>query len=763
MQLDFDLQEAKAAETAERVQKAALVKEAKAFQPTWEQVWSTGYKKPTGTIQKGIFQMKLSEPDKKRLLAVKEAVHSGEIDSGVTDLKKFNKSHALRLYKQLMEQRKESIIAEMIANIPDNYHSVQTEETLDWLLALLAKTDINALDTETTGLHYEKDKVVGMSITVPNADQHFYIPFLHENANVGKQLDKQFVMQRLQQELGNREDLTTVMFNAKFDLHQLVKDGLSFKGAVYDALVGMKLLNENEPNYQLKKLANKWGKYFGYTEDSMTFEELFSKDPKDFYIHADYRLCYYYACKDTHLTWLLWKFIAEQLEKHEGLKRSFYDLEVPITRISFVMEQNGMPMDLEYAAEYACELKREIEVLNSKILDFFGELNWDSPKQVKEKLYGELKLKSWDGKESTDKTAMKALSKDLPELKWVLERKQKVKLLSSFIDPIPQLVWTDGRVHGEFNQDGTKTGRFASRNPNLQNIPYAARPMFTAPKGKLIVSADFSQIEPRVLAHMSGDPDLQRPYLTGGDLYVDAAVKVYGKRYSMQRDQFLEADDETWRQRGLPKHPRKMFKQGLLATMYETSAYGLSTMLDISKEDGQQFIDDFHSNFPAAYQYAKDSLAFVDKHGYCTTMFGRKRRFPNHKSIAQQIKYERGWTPLKSEYNSVHRQVVNARTQGTAAEIMKVAMIRMDRLMQNLGSEWKLIATVHDELLLEVPDTITVEQFKQIEEAMVGAVKLDIPLKTDIAVMKRWSEDVPLEEYLQKGQSCFDEAGWKVA
>lgn len=491
MQLDLKLP-SDSSQVNTRIARAKGVKANKEFQPTWEQVWNTGYTKPTGTVQKGIFQMKLTEPDKKRLLTVKEAVASGELDSGVTDRKKFNKSHALRLYATLVEQRKEAIIAEMIANIPENYHSVQTVEMLDWLIELLRQTDINALDTETTGLHLEKDKVVGMSITVPNADQHFYIPFLHENENVGDQLDKQYVMRRLQKELGDRKDLITVMFNAKFDLHQLVKEGLAFNGPVYDALVGMKLLNENEPSYQLKKLANKWGKYFGYTDNSLTFEELFSKDPRDFYVNADYRLCYYYACKDTHLTWLLWTFIREQLEKHEGLKHSFYNLEVPTTQVAFTMEQNGMPIDLPFAEAYKQELETEIAELDSKIKDFFGDINWASPQQVAVRLYDELGMETLSDKRSTDAHTLKALSKTVPELKLVLDYREKTKLLGSFISPIPQLVWDDGRIHGSFNQDGTKTGRFASDKPNLQNIPYPARPMFAAPDGKIIVSADFS-------------------------------------------------------------------------------------------------------------------------------------------------------------------------------------------------------------------------------------------------------------------------------
>lgn len=492
MELKLQLQPEQKAQTTKRVQKAVQTKANKEFQPDWNQVWTTGYTKPTGTVQKGIFQMKLSDPDKRRLLEVKEAIELGELTAGVTDRKKFNKSHALRLHKQLLDQRKEHYIAEILQNIPDNYHSVQTVEQLDTVIEQLLQTEWNALDTETTGLHLEQDKVVGMSITVPNIDQHYYIPFLHENSNVGEQLDKQYVLDRLQTECYSRPDLTTVMFNAKFDMHQLIKEGLQFTGDVYDALVGMKLLNENEPSYQLKKLANKWGKFFGYTDDSLTFEELFSKDPQDFYIHADYRLCYYYACKDTDLTWKLWKFIEEQLAKHQGLADSFYQIEVPITKIAFDMEHKGMPIDLDYAAKYGAELEVEIAQLDTEIKEYFGDINWDSPKQIQEKLYGELGIKPVDEKKSTDAKTLEKLAESEPMLEKLLQYRKVNKLYGSFIHPIPQLVWNDGRIHGRFNQDGTKTGRFASNDPNLQNVPYSARPMFRAPEGKILVSADFS-------------------------------------------------------------------------------------------------------------------------------------------------------------------------------------------------------------------------------------------------------------------------------
>lgn len=784
MQLDLNLTEDKQ-ETGARVKKAVMTKANKEFQPTWNEVWVTGYTKPTGTVQRGIFQMKLSDPDKKRLLEVKEAIEQGELPAGVTDRKKFNKSHALRLHKQLLEQRKDKYIAEIVQNIPDNYHSVQTVEEFNELLKMLKVTSVIALDTETTGLHYEKDSVVGLSITIPEFDYHCYIPLLHENSNAGEQLNKNYVMPALEAVINN-EHTKVIMFNAKFDMHMLYKDRLYFTDCkVYDALVGMKLLNENEPSYQLKKLANKWGKYFGYTDDSLTFEELFSKDPRDFYVHADYRLCYYYACKDTDLTWKLWKFIEEQLEKHEGLANSFYEREVPCTKVFFQIERNGLPIDFEYAKEYAEELHKEIAELDAKIVDFFGELNWDSPVQVKKLLYTDMGLKSWDGKDSTDKQSLKMLAKELPEINWVLERRKLVKLLTSFIEPIPQLAWSDGRIHGTFDANGAKTGRTASKRPNMQNLNKAAKKMFKAPEGYIIVDLDFKAIEPRVLAHMSNDPALQQPYLDSDDLYVISALKMYGERYGMVKENFLEADDTTWREKGLPMHPRSLFKRGLLSVMYNTSAFGLSTMLDLSVEDAQQFIDDFHSGFPLAKKFSDSCIKYVDKHGYCETLGGRKRRFPNHVNNARvyhslmaqaesitggkidniwradipyKLKQELG--AVSRDYNSNVRQIVNARVQGSAAELMKDALVAIDHLFEQQGRVNQIVGTVHDSMVLLIRDDSTTEDFEELRRTMTGVAELAVPIEVDIAVSMRYGNDVPLQKWLEQGHNCFDEKGF---
>ncbi len=284
---------------------------------------------------------------------------------------------------------------------------------------------------------------------------------------------------------------------------------------------------------------------------------------------------------------------------------------------------------------------------------------------------------------------------------------------------------------------------------------------------------------------MSGDPDLIRPYIDGGDLYVESAVKVYGKKYDMQREQFYESDDKTWRTKGMPMHPRQLFKRGLLSTMYNTSAFGLSTMLGISVEEAQQFIDDFYSEFPVAKQYADACVEFVDAHGYCTTLGGRKRRFPYHVQTAKEYhrlmaqaeritgsKIDNIWRadiPYKlkqrlgavsRDYNTVVRQVVNARTQGTAAELMKDALIAMDKLFEAGGRKNQIIGTVHDSMVLLIKDSTTEEEFEVMRETMINVAELSLPLKVDIAVSLRYGDDVPLSNWLENGYGCFNERGF---
>jgi len=522
----------------------------------------------------------------------------------------------------------------------------------------------------------------------------------------------------------------------------------------------MTILNENEPTYALKNLATKYGKHFGFDDKSTTYEELFGKGG---FQNTPLDIATVYACKDTHLTYEFHKWILSHMERVPQLKKVYFEVEKPILEVCIDMEKNGFLVDLEYAKEYQIKLKGEIESLSKKLYEYFGDINLNSPVQLAEKLYDDFKLDDPSGNRSVDAYTLKILEDKHQGISTLLKYRELNKLLTTYIEPMPEKVSIDGRLHGQFNQSDTVTGRFASRNPNLQNIPEDARKLIVAPKGKFIIGSDYSQIEPRILAHISEDDDFKYPYLTGQDLYTTLASKTFSK----PMEECMDGSKE-----------RKMMKTGLLATMYGTSNFTLASQLDIEIDEAEQFISDFLNSYPKVRAWITSIHEFVDENGYVETLFGRKRRFIGHKENARKYRilksriesilgrtfkniWEEKAVPrkLKLEYWAVAkpyfrvlRQSVNAIIQGTGAEIMKKAMIEVAKYLKSKDSNWMMLATIHDEILIEVPESITREEIEEIEEIMKNAVKLTVPLKVDTDIMTVWSQGIKKDKWLKMGQ-----------
>lgn len=483
-------------EATKRVKEATKKRKVAKYEPTLDEVWRTGYTSHTGTFKKGILDsVQQGTPDMARLLAVKEAIENGEISTGVETLTKFSKAHALRLWKQVQEVRRESIIADMVANKPDNYHLVTTAEQLTELTELLSREEVIAVDTETTGVDmFGSDYVVGMSLTLPNADYHCYIPVRHNVED--KQLEPTLVFDTLRPYLED-ETIKKVLHNAKFDIHMLRKEGVVVKGLHMDTMVAMHVLNENEPSYALKNLATKYGRFFGFEDKSMTYEELFGKCGFE---NTPLGIGTVYACKDTHLTYKFYTWIMEQFDRVPQLKKVYYDIELPITEVCVAMEERGFLIDLDFAKEYCRELEQEIATLEAHIKEGFGDINLNSNKQLQEVIYSKWGVPAKDYDSKVDKQALQTIVADwggkIPEvsnIKALLEYRKLVKLYGTYIEPLPQKISPiDGHLHGQFQQANTVTGRFASNNPNLQNIPPQARKMIVAPEGKLIIGIDYS-------------------------------------------------------------------------------------------------------------------------------------------------------------------------------------------------------------------------------------------------------------------------------
>lgn len=759
LKLNLKMENEKDEKKLERV-KAAETKKVKAqYEPTWEEVWEKGWTSHTGSVKKSIFQSKLTDGDRLKLMEVKAAIESGELGSQVESLKKFSKSHALGLYKVLNGLRREKYIAEMIEHKPKNYILITAEDSLIKLVRDLHNEKIIGLDTETTGVDYDKDYIVGISITLPKADYHVYIPIRHELDDF--QLDADLVFGVLKYHLENKY-LGKVLHNCKFDFHMFANEGIWVAGLVMDTMVAMHVLNENEMSFALKNLATKYGKFFGFEDKSRTYEELFGKGGFE---RTPLDIGTVYACKDTHLCYQFYLWIDENLKKRSGLHHIYYGIENPLLEVSFHMERSGFLIDLEFADTYKESLKAKISELELRLKEVFGDININSNQQLAKVLYDKMGLKDISKDRSVDADTIKVLADQNPDIKVLLEYREVNKLLTTYIEPLPQKIWgRDGRLHGNFQQTATVTGRYASNSPNLQNLPPDARKMFIVPKGKVLLGKDFSQIEPRMLAFLSNDKEFQVPYMTGTDLYSTLASKVFHKPIE-------ECGDGT-------KY-RKMMKVGLLATMYGTSTYTLAQQLGITLEEAEQFIEDFLNTYPEARDYMQSLRDLADENQFVETLHGRKRRFIGHKAVAtkykqvcSKIQKTLGYMPkniwaekklsralkqayweVTKEYGRVARQSVNAVIQGSAADVMKLAMISVYEFLKSKGPDWKLLATVHDEIILEVPDTITEEDLAELDRRMTIVERFNFPVKTDTVVMSRWGEnETPFRKWLDNGR-----------
>lgn len=759
MKLNMNLKMEVDKDVDKRVKEATKKKALAKYEPTWNEVWLTGYTTHTGAVKKGIFQTKISEPDKEKLLAVKEAIENDELTTGVESLSKFTKTKALALYKELKELRRASIIQEMIENKPENYHLITDMEQLDEMLKLLDGEELIGLDTETTGIEvFGKDYVVGLSMSLDKADKHYYLATRHNfDASEVQQLPAGEMFAKLKPYLENPK-LKKVLHNAKFDVHMLRKDGIEVQGIEMDCMVAMSLLNENEPSYSLKNLATKYGKFFGFEDKSMTYEELFGKGGFE---NTPLDIGTVYACRDTHLTLKFYKWIMEQFDRLPDLKKLYFEIEKPITEVCIEMEKNGFLIDLEFAKQYQEELKAEVEELEQRMKQYFGDININSNAQLSKVIYEDLMLEDVSGSKKVDAPTLKKLASKSEGIQLLLKYRELNKLLTTYIEPLPQKISEiDNRLHGQFNQTATVTGRFASSNPNLQNIPYKARQMFIAPENKLIVGIDYSQIEPRFLSHISKDENFMSAYIDGRDLYSEIASSTFKKPIEEC------GDGSVW---------RKKSKVVLLGNMYGISAHSLAEQFGITLQEAEQIYIDFLEAYPRMAEWFKEVNKQANTHGFVQTQFGRKRRFLGHVEIAKryeavdkQIKallgketynlrtdkipynLKQAMYEVRGDYSRVQRQSINAIIQGSSADIMKIAMVKIFDYIKD-KPDWNMLATIHDEVLIEIPASTTPEELMALAEVQRTAVSLDVPMKVDIEVSAIWGKGVSFNEWKEAG------------
>lgn len=691
-------------ETQARV--AAAAKRKSAAIETLEDAWAR------------ILAMKNSETDQARLLEVKAAMVGGAIGRNPSDAaKRFSKAEALRLYKELATSQREQKLADLVANTPSNYELITEERQFLLLLSALENEPIIAVDTETTGLDYFEDVIVGISLTLPNANKHVYIPVGHVGA---AQLSREYVLEKLSVFLEN-ERVSKVLHNAVFDMHMFLRHGIRLAGLAWDTQTAMALLNENEPSFALKNLATRY-----LQEPSDTFAELFGKDAKFAEIPLDIALVY--AAKDTDLTWPMYKFQRQHLAKMPNVLKYYQTVEVPLLNAIVDMEQTGFVIDVEYAKTYGEEMKRDIDAKEKSLMAQLGDINLNSPAQLKPAIERLTKQKL----ESTDaKKVLKPLAKQFSVVAELLEYKELTKLYSTYISVLPELIHPKtNRLHARFNPMGARTGRFSSggNGVNLQNQPKSARKLFVAPPGWAIMGGDWSQQEVRCAAYLTQEPVLLDAYEHGRDVYASMASEVYGKPYE-------ECGDGTFE--------RKAMKVGVLASLYGTGPSTLAQQLGISVNEAKDFLDDFFRRLPNVKRWIDDTKAYARKNGFVwMDKEQRKRRLPEAKKRAS------GYDP---DVSRALRQGPNAVVQGTSAIQAKSTIVKLHELCKRKG--WRLWATVHDECLLLVPDTITREDIAEFEDVMINTYRFgNVKNKTDIELMTRWGEGMSIDEWRNRNE-----------
>lgn len=618
-------------------------------------------------------------------------------------------------------------------NFENIKHTVTTENQLKELIDTLKKMTLFAIDTETTSVNALEADIVGISVAY-NSDiqaeqgrikingyrektESFYIPVFHK---YGEQLDLDYVIEELKPLLEDKNICKTLQ-NAKFDVNALKKYGVYTQGVIFDTMLasyvkdpsrkhGLKVQALEHLDYMMKDIENLIGK----GKSQITMDCVAIEEASD------------YACDDAFATLELTRYWSENLDDEE--KKLLYDIELPTGAVLEKMETAGITVDTEYLKQLSIELGADLENTEDKIYKLAGtSFNINSPKQVGEILFERLGIKPKGKKRgaknfSTDVKVLSELAKDYEIAKYILDYRHFAKMKNTYVDALPELISPyDGKIHTSYNQTATVTGRLSSSNPNLQNIPVRTElgnrirkafvPSFR--NEQVLLSADYSQIELRLLAHCSGDETMIRAFNTGEDIHAEIAAKVFN----------VPLNEVT-------KEMRSRAKAVNFGIVYGQTRYGLASALKISADEAQDFIDRYFLTYPGVKEYMEKSIQYAYDNGYAKTMFGRKRYLLDELlSSNHQIK------------EFAQRAAINSPLQGAAADLIKMAMIELDNRIEKENLKSQILLQVHDELILEVYKNELETVKKLVREAMELGQPLSVPLVVDFEIGATWMQN----------------------
>ena len=598
-----------------------------------------------------------------------------------------------------------------------SYELITSIERLEEWVNRLSSVTFFAIDTETTSIDYMSAKLVGVSFAVGVGDAA-YLPLAHDYVGVPAQVDFDKAIKALKPVLEN-ESIAKVGQNLKYDLSILASYGLTLKGELYDTMMESYVLNSVATRHNMDALARH------YLDIATTsFEDVAGKGASQLtFNQVPLDVARDYAAEDADVTYRLHQALWPLIEREPKLLHIFRDVEMPLVRVLSKIERQGALLDPGLLNKQSSELGRRIEELKDAAWSSAQEeFNLDSPKQLQEIFFEKQGLpvlkKTPGGKPSTAEPVLVDLARDYELPALILEYRGLAKLKSTYTDKLPKDINTDsGRVHTSYHQAVTATGRLSSSDPNLQNIPIKTaqgrkvRAAFVAPEGKKILAADYSQIELRIMGHLSGDDGLLQAFSEELDVHSFTASEVFN----------VEIQSVTEDQR----RSAKAINFGLI---YGMSAFGLAKQLDISRALAQDYIDSYFSRYPKVLDYMEQTKEQASKLGYVETVFGRRLYLPeiNAKQIMRR--------------QAAERTAINAPMQGTAADIIKKAMLEVDGWLGRTNVDCRMIMQVHDELVFEVAESDIDEVESEVENLMSQSASLDVPLTVSVGRGDNWEE-----------------------
>jgi len=597
------------------------------------------------------------------------------------------------------------------------YETILSTAQLDQWLSRLETATLISIDTETTSLDYMQAEIVGVSFAVTE-NHAAYVPLQHDYAGAPEQLPLSNTLEKLKPILEN-EDIKKVGQNLKYDLEVLANYDISLRGIEHDTMLASYVVNSTASRHDMDTLALNY-----LNIETIHYEDVAGKGAKQIpFNQVSIEVAAPYAAEDADIVLKLHRVLNSDLEKHIQLKQVYNNIEIPLLSVLARIERNGVVIDSDMLMQQAHDLTRRMQEIEIEAHNLAGEtFNISSPKQIQTILYEKMELpvlaKTPKGQPSTAESVLQELAEDFKLPQLILDYRSMSKLCSTYTDKLPQMVNPKtGRVHTSYHQAVAATGRLSSSSPNLQNIPIRTpegrkiRQAFIAPTGYTMVAADYSQIELRIMAHLSGDKGLLEAFDKGQDIHKTTAAEVF----SVTVD---EVDNDQ-------RRAAKAINFGLI---YGMSAFGLAKQLSVSRTEAQQYVELYFSRYPGVKTFMDNTREKAKEDGFVETVYQRRLYLPeiNARNAARRQYAE--------------RTAINAPMQGTAADIIKLAMINIDDWLEQSAIDAIMIMQVHDELVFEVADNDLKAFIKEINARMSENDHLSVPLVVDIGYGNNWDE-----------------------